>query len=312
MPEIRVFNKIPATYQELIDRLKGRGLVVDDNEIAINFIKNISYYRLVGYGLPFHQVDPSGQRLNNYVAGTTFKQITSSYIVDRKIRTLLVSAIERTEVAIRSIINHEMACTYNNAHWYLDPGLFKETNSFKHDGLIKEVKRLTSKNAVSGSEREQRREVFIQHYYNSYDEPEFPPGWMIAEVLSLGSWSKIYENLKVSKDRKRISKQFDLAPNTLQSWLHALTYLRNICAHHSKLFGRKLVIRPSIAKNIPINGDNYLYNFVCITYWMLKRISPETTWLDRFVDVLDTLDKNHLCHYGFDDSWLEEPFWLDQ
>nr|WP_317188062.1 Abi family protein [Acinetobacter gerneri] len=69
----------------------------------------------------------------------------------------------------------------------------------------------------------------MHHYYQAYVTPEYPPCWMIAEVLPLGSWSKLYEHLVQSKDRKQVSKQFDLSPELLESWLHALTYLRNVC-----------------------------------------------------------------------------------
>lgn len=281
MSDSRVFSKKPLSYQNLIEKLISRGLLVDNQDYAVKQLKTISYYRFSGYGLPFEQVDDSGKRLHHYKPDTHFSTLNSAYIVDRKIRTLIISAIERIEVAVRSAINHEMALHYNDAHWYLSAELFKEAVDFTYKAFINEIKRHTGKNAEPGSDKEQRREIFIHHYYNQYDTPEYPPCWMVAEVLSLGSWSKVYENLKTSSDRKRISRQFDLSPPAMQSWLHSLTYLRNICAHHSRLFGRKFVIRPRAAKGIPLQDDNRLYNYICITYWLLKKISPETTWLDR-------------------------------
>lgn len=73
---------------------------------------------------------------------------------------------------------------------------------------------------------------------------------MIAEVLPLGSWSKLYEHLVQSKDRKQVSKQFDLSPELLESWLHALTYLRNVCAHQGRLFNRTFAFPPKQGKKL--------------------------------------------------------------
>jgi len=310
MPENRVFPKKPLPYQELVDKLCSRGLFFENPDVAILHLKNIGYYRLIGYGLPFEERNEEGGRLHRYQPGTTFSQLVNVCMVDRKLRTLIMSAIERIEVATRNIINHEMATYYDDAHWYLRAELFRESGSFTHKDLINEVKRHTAKTAEVGSDKAQKREIFIHHYYNHYDEPEYPPCWMVAEILSLGSWSKVFEHIKASQDRKRISRQLDMAPATLQSWLHTLTYLRNICAHHSRLFGRNFVIRPS-SNGQPLNLDNKLHNYISTTFWLLRKISPTTRWLDRISDELDKLESSHLAHYGFEANWLDEEFWLE-
>lgn len=311
MPKIRKYNKKPISYDGLVSKLEERGLIIPDHPSAINYLQTISYYRLIGYGLSFEKLDDNNCRIGQYLPDTSFDTLIDVYGIDRKIRTLLLEAIEHIEVAVRSIINHEMSCRYDNAHWYLDSSLFKESEQFSHSTLIKEIKRHTAKTAVIGSDKEQRREVFIHHYYSQYDDPAYPPCWMIAEILPLGSWSKIYEYLSVSQDKKRISRQLDLPPASLQSWLHALTYLRNICAHQGRLFGKKFTLRPNQAKNIPLKDDNKLFNFVCITYFLLKKIAPESKWLDLLFDELSALELSLLKYYGFDEDWLEQSFWFD-
>lgn len=311
MPEIREFNKHPQSYQYLISKLQERGLLVSDVELAENHLRNIGYYRLVGYGLPFEQRNKNGSRSGKFKPETHFDTLINVYISDRKIRILLLSAIERIEVAIRNIINHELACKYNCSHWYLNRDLFKESDHFTHQNFLKEIKRHTLKNVIEGSEKERKREVFIQHYYSQYDHPEYPPCWMVAEILPLGSWSKVYEHLSISKDRKIISRQLDLPPATLQSWLHSITYLRNICAHHSRLFGRKFVIRPNQAKNTPLATENQLFNYACIVYRLLKIVSPDSEWVNSLYDELSPMNEGLLDHYGFSLDWLDDPFWLE-
>ena len=307
----RTFNKPPFSYPDLLNKLKERGLLISDEDFATAHLRNIGYYRLIGYGLPLEEYNDEGARTGNYKSETQFDDLVNIYITDRKIRTLLLSALERVEVAVRNIINHELACKYGSAHWYMDANLFKTSDDFSHADFLREIKRHTQKSAEPGSAREGKREVFIHHYYSQYDEPEYPPCWMVSEILPLGSWSKVYEHLGISKDRKLISKQLDLAPATLQSWLHSLTYLRNICAHHSRLFGRKFVMRPNQAKGTPFLNENRLFNYVCVVYRLLKSISPDSTWIDKFHDELEPLNEFLLAQYGFSTNWLEDEFWLE-
>src|SRR5690554_36239 len=311
MSDPRTFNKPPYSYVQLLNKLTDRGLSIADRESATVHLRNIGYFRLIGYGLAYEQYCEHGNRIGQYKQDTSFDDLVDVYITDRKIRSLLLGAIERIEIAVRNIINHDLACKYNNAHWYMDSALFKESDDFSHAGLLNEIKRHTLKNAEAGSDKEGKREVFIHHYYNHYDQPDYPPCWMVAEILPLGSWSKVYEHLSVSKDRKIISRQLDLAPATMQSWLHSITYLRNMCAHHSRLFGRKFVIRPNKAKGTPFLDENRLFNFVCIVFRILKTISPDSNWLDRFHDELDALDAELMTQYGFKENWLEDSFWLE-
>lgn len=310
MSNQKIYQKKPLTYQALIKKLHDRGLTISDPAGSISHLKNIGYYRFSGYCLPYYQLDNQGHSSRIFVEGTSFDDIMQTYIVDRKLRVLLLSAIERIEVALRNVINHEIGCKYDDAHWYCNPSLFGSSTHFSHSALLKEVKRHTAKNAAPGTDKARQQEVFINHYYSHYDLPELPPSWMIGEVLSLGSWSKVYEHLDASRDKKLVSRQVDLSPPVLHSWLHAITYLRNICAHHGRLFGRKLVIRPSQAKNLPLDQENRLFNFICVIFFLLKKVSPETTWLDIFFDETKELTALELENYGFSEDWYDHDFWI--
>ncbi len=312
MPEkSRTYSKLPLSYEDLITRFTSRGLLVKDEERAKLYLQNISYFRFTGYGLAFEEYSSTGERLHKFKKGTSFDDLLRVYIIDRKIRLLIIDAIERIEVAVRSTINHEMACHYNNSHWYLDKALFLDSDQFKYADFIREIKNHTACNAQPASDREQRREQFINHYYFQYDKPELPPCWMIAEVLPLGSWSKIYSHLRVSKDKKRISTKFDVPPATLESWLHALTYLRNLCAHHSRLYYRPLVITPKQDHRIPFDHVNRFASFAAVIVWFLQKTSPNSSWLDRLLDILSELPPEEQIHYGFKDDWWAKMIELD-
>lgn len=310
MPETsRCYQKPPLLHSDLLSRFAERGLIIPDTERAIRYLCHISYFRLSGYGLAYEEFGENQERLHRFREGSSFDDLLRAYVIDRRMRVMAIDAIERIEVAIRSTINHEMSCRYVDSHWYLQDNLFFSTDQFNHQDLLREIRRHTARNADPGSDKEQRREQFIRHYYTQYSEPDLPPCWMIAEVLPLGTWSKVYQHLNVSKDRKRISRQFDLPPHTLDSWLHTLTYLRNLCAHHSRLYYRPLVIIPRQDKGLPFDPVNRFSNYAAVIHWFLKQVSPKSTWEERLKELLNELPENEHIHYGFRPEWFQEPFW---
>ncbi|WP_081779105.1 Abi family protein [Legionella sainthelensi] len=64
---------------------------------------------------------------------------------------------------------------------------------------------------------------------------------MIVELLPIGTWSILYTNLKYRSDKKNISDTFKLSPIECGSCLHTLTYIRNLCAHNSRLWNRHFI-----------------------------------------------------------------------
>jgi len=304
MPKIP-FNKAATSISEQIEKLENRGLNIPDKVRAEHYLRFISYYRLIGYGLPLEQYDSDGRRLDRYKTEASFDQLLGLYIFDRHLRLLVMDAIERIEVAVRTVTVYEMATKYGS-HWYQDAALFKD--NFNHSLFISEVKRATKHTAEMGSDREAQRERFIQHYYDTYHTPDLPASWMIAEVLSLGVWSKVYEGLKHSRDRKDISKQFDLGPNTMQSWLHTLTYMRNLCAHHSRLYSRKLIISPKYDKGMPVINRQTFAAHAAVMHWFLEKIAPGSRWIERLRELIISSDIES-ARLGFDDGWVSHAFW---
>jgi abortive infection bacteriophage resistance protein len=142
------------------------------------------------------------------------------------------------------------------------------------------------------------------------------PAWMTFEVISLGLLSKTYRNLKMSAAKKDISKHFGLPqPYILESWMQSITYVRNVCAHHSRLWNRVLTLRPQRLKK-PVNQwisdsppNDKMYYFLCCTLYLLRSINPRT----RFVLHLKTLFGRYpnlpLQSMGFPEDWETQAFW---
>jgi len=213
--------------------LKQRNLVINDAWLAEHFLKTIGYYRLKAYFQPF-LVD-NNETSDGFKANTTFSNILNLYVFDRELRLLIVDAIERIEVALRTALSNVMSNKYGS-HWYLNRKLF--ANTHLHERFLKEV-------AVY---LKLSKEGFIKNYYSSYHSPEHPPSWVVVECLSFGTVSKAYANIQDRGVRKAVGDVLGQYSETIKSWMKALTYTRNVCAHHSRLWNRFFINKPGMSK----------------------------------------------------------------
>jgi abortive infection bacteriophage resistance protein len=107
---------------------------------------------------------------------------------------------------------------------------------------------------------------------------------MSLEVVTMGTLSKLFTNLKKGPEKRKVTREFGLTqPEILECWMHTLANLRNICTHHVRLSNRRLTIQPVIPYhtlyaflgNIAI-FPNKLYAILCCINYISAIISPET------------------------------------
>jgi abortive infection bacteriophage resistance protein len=264
------------------------------------FLEQINYYRLTAYWLPFEVNHATHQ----FRPGTTFEQVLMAYSADRELRLLFLDAIERVEVSVRAHWSFQMAHRHG-PHSHLDMSLFRD-----HKIWLADLNRLT--NEVGRS-----KEVFIQHMRKTYQE-FVPPVWAACEVMSLGLLSNWFANLRPLSTRQSIADSFLLDEATLASWLQHLSYVRNLCAHHSRLWNRSMTITPAIPRTKPkplagkfIAGtpnSRKLYNTALLTVHLTDLIAPGSSWRTRFRTLLlrGDLDTTQM---GFPNLWHLLPIW---
>lgn len=135
-----------------------------DRARAERWLRHVSYYRLSAYWLPFEY--PKTHAGPRFRPGTTFETATALYDFDRELRLLVLSAIERIEVAVRGSWAYEFA-QYGGSHGYLNAALYTDRRQF-HDNLS----RLARDVGTSP-------ETYIAHYRDAYDDPRcLPSGWL--------------------------------------------------------------------------------------------------------------------------------------
>ncbi len=230
-------SKPPLQLSEQVALLESRGMVIPDQEFAESTLLRINYYRLSGYGLHY-EVFEGGERTHKFRPGTTFDQVVALYEFDSRLRALLFRYIEPVEVAFRTALCYEVAIRTGNPHWYLDRSSY--TSWFDYDAMCESCQR----------EFVRSEEVFIQSYKAKYVIPALPPMWMMIEIVPLGVWSKVYSALTDREAGEAVASLFRVKPYFLRSWIHTLTVLRNLCAHHCRLVHRTLPIRPDLPSDM--------------------------------------------------------------
>ena len=165
-------------------------------------------------------------------------------------------------------------------------------------------------------EAERSKEEFIRHYRETYDGFPRLPIWMATEVMSLGNVSFLYGGLK-HDDKKPIAEWFDLHHKKLAHWLHVLTYIRNVCAHHGRLWNRELAIRPSCPKNPhwkppATPRTDRIFIILLMLRHLLAAIPTGDEWQQRCSNLLGTMadDPRWRQGMGLPDNWQEHPLWV--
>ena len=273
-----------------------------DSASAAHHLEHIGYYRLSGYALPF-QKGGNGPDRHNFKPGTTFEGILERYIFDRKLRLVVMDAIERIEIAIRAALSNSIA-TRHGPHWYQTPALFSPW--FDHAKFLDGIKEQIGHEPRNSN----RRDVYIEHYYSKYDDPDMPPCWMVFESISFGTISLAYKHL-VPSEFKPICGAFGLSHNVLVSWLHSISYVRNICAHHARLWNRECRIKPIAANayKADLTPNDRVYAQLIVMQILLRKIAPGNHWAQRLMDLLEEHPAIPLRSMGFPPDWKSRPIW---
>ena len=276
MPKIP-FTKPALSLPAQTALLMHRGMAVPDPAEAQHYLRYIGYYRLSGYWFPFQHRDGSGQH-DHFRPGAAFGDILNLYIFDRKLRLVVMDALERLEVAARTAISDVMSAAHG-PHWFMSARHFEP--GYNH------ARFLTQLRTNLGDANPNTQAQFIQHYYATYGTPALPPSWMVFELLSFGTVSILYKNLQ-KPDRQAIASQFQLPPDKLVSWLHALTHLRNVCAHHGRVWNRTFGISPTVPKSERgrVPAPRKFYAHALVMQVLLQTVSPKIDMSARVTAVI--------------------------
>lgn len=294
------YQKPWLSYADQVRQLVSRGLVVNDAIAGQAFLAHINYYRFSGYCLAFEKEH------HTFHEGVTFEQVRASYEFDLLLRDLVTEALEVLEVDFRTAIAYHFGQEHG-AFGHVDPGEFFHT--FDHGEWIEQLR----------GEADRSKESFIEHFRNNYAEYPDLPIWIATEIISFGALSKMYKGM-VRKDQRIIAQRYSVQPTDLIAIFHHLVYVRNLCAHHSRLWDRLWAIKPSVPRgqawqppHLPSNDR--LFATLLLLYFLMRTCPAirkfAVSWRDRVTAhiVSPPAAPNALLSMGMPVDWKEHQVW---
>ena len=283
------FNKSPLSCDEHISLLKQRNLIISNENYAKHKLSIINYYRLSAYFRPFYVRDEELFKNN-----TTFENIIKLYYFDKKLRKIIFDKLENIEVFFRTKII-EVICE-NDAFGYLTM-----LNENKKEEILEKVNK----------ELNRSKEVFVNHFKNKYTNEHFPI-WMIVETISFSLLSMLFKNLD-EESKIKVANDLDLPVDVLESWIHNLVYIRNICAHHSRIWNRILSIRPKVPRRKEefqgLNNKKIFFSLCVIQYFLNYIDEEENSLKNELQNLFSEYPQIKKRNMGFPDNWEALKIW---
>ncbi|WP_232309010.1 Abi family protein [Picosynechococcus sp. PCC 73109] len=271
-------------------------MLIKDTEQAKFYLQHLNYYRLRAYWLFFER----NTRTHQFQTGTRFQDVLDLYIFDRELRLLILDAIERIEVSVRSQWAYYLAHRHGS-HAHLDQNLFNRRFWQRNlNDLTKEVNR--------------SEEDFVQHFQQTYSEA-LPPVWVVCEVMSFGLLSRWFKTIRFASTKAAIATAYNVRANFLESWLHHLAMVRNTCVHHSRLWNREFTVVPTLitSPRQPLTNDfvsnsRKIYNSLVILLYLMDQIAPNHQWGEELLNHIKTCPQS-LSAMDFPSDWESRQIW---
>jgi abortive infection bacteriophage resistance protein len=149
----------------------------------------------------------------------------------------------------------------------------------------------------------QSKELFILQHHKKLPEIQ-PECWKTFNILSFGQISYVFTHLQ-RKNKKIIANEYKINENLLQSWVITLSFIRNIAAHHSQLWNKKLIKPVKIPNKLKkLNIEQHsVFAAILITAILIKAITPNSTWKIRLQELIVKSSNVNKEKMGLPKNW---------
>ncbi|MGV8858185.1 Abi family protein [Rhodoglobus sp.] len=314
-----------------LDKLESHGVTILDRQAGYQLLSAVGYYRVTGYLYPLREsesyVDEHGRPrvrvLNEYRTGTTLEYAAELINFDRELRMLVLDGIERIEISLRTRLAYTLG--RNSAFAHLDPTCFVSSFTEPKVDQAAGAPLLSPHQEWLEKVDERRadsREAFVAHFRENYNDTM--PTWALTEILELGQVNRLYNGLNNSIATEIADYYKVPTKKMMHSWISSLNYVRNLSAHHARLFNRKLVAAPARPSRVqvPLLGHMKdqdsakqtfgIYNALAVMTYLLRTVDANSGWAERLVNLIDSFPtENQLGveSMGFPEAWFALSLW---
>lgn len=272
------------SVEDQVQRLRDNGLALTAAEAAeaVRFLQDHNYYRVSGYFRYFQVNPPAGN--NRFTADASFAKIQAAYSFDRRLTEQLQSGLAEFEIVFRSQLAYLIAQSTGPGS-YLDEGTYEDRNGAR-GVLLKSI----------DDELKRSTERFVQHHR---DQGKSVPVWAAVEALSLGTTSKMYGLIKDADGvYKPLAARFGISHRASRKIFRAMSVLRNVCAHHGRIWNRNHGIDVEAPRPVWTEKDRSIYKH---TPW---------AWAVTLGYLVDNVRGDDSYSQSFWDFIDDEPAWL--
>ncbi|TAM68587.1 MAG: Abi family protein [Microbacteriaceae bacterium] len=337
------YTKPWLSLDEQLEKLQSRGVNIGDRNPCLALLQAVGYYRLTGYLYPFREsetyLDASDRQrvrvLNFYREGTSIAEAAALIDFDRQLRLLVLDGMERIEVSLRMQVGYVLGKRSAFAH--LDPATFQASfvsipaDTPSANGIAVAAAEPTPPGQAKSKHdlwlqrvlerQDNSNEDFVAHFREKYDNRM--PIWALTEIMEMGHLSRLYSGLNRELSTA-VAEAYDVpSKRVLASWVSSLNYVRNVSAHHARLFNRKLQVAPARPKigDIPLLDHLHsaeipkafgVYNALAVMAYLLRSIDGGRGWSHKVVELVSGFPESQnmtAAAIGVPPKWIELELW---
>lgn len=322
------YNKPHLSYQDQVQLMKSRGLACPDEADAVELLKQVGYYRLSAYVYPFRELlpanaarisSPAHYRSEAIAPGVSFDHVRKLWNFDRKLRLKFLDALEVLEIGLRTRVAYVLG--EHNKFGHLDDSSLDRESCAKlcldgqTDRFTDWLRRYDSLKAKA------KNEDYVVHHMTKYGDPV--PVWIAVEFLDFGALCGLY-GLLTKSHQNTIAKSMGVKGGVLLGrWLRVLNYVRNVCAHHSRLWNRVPTYQSAKFNPNQVDDDlkhaarwetrDKIYVPAATLAYLVRHIDPSSAWHLGFRSHLQNFPKvpgkSPETDMGFPQDWSDMTLW---
>lgn len=289
-------------YEEQADLLESRGMDMGDRADAVARLRQVNYYRLSGYWYPFRRLS-NGVREDRFYDGTCFSDIIKLYEFDANLRAMTFACLAPIELTIRALLGHELGRVHACAHLEPISVLGPRAKGPEYARWL----------ATYTAELNDSREDFVAHHHAKYGG--VLPVWAAVEILDWGGLTRLF-GFAERPTQNAVAGAFGLRAPQLESWLKSLNIVRNVCAHHGRLFNRSFALTPKLpAVGVYPGLDaaapfNRTFGQLTLIQHLLRHHGiGRPTVLPKLMQAFPNVAGVPISHTGAPTEWTANPLW---
>lgn len=310
-------------------------MTVEDESVALSYLKSVGYYRLSGHWRLMHSRDEAGTLTDRFLNEASFQSAIEIWEFDRNLKSVVWEAIECVEVLMRTKLSYVIGEHHPLAHLdkeFLDGNFTKKYRVGRNGVPSKNTFYQEWLNKLNG-QINSSQEPFVKRYK---DQGEKLPIWVAAELFDFGQTSFLYAGLKHGYRAKVAASLGVHDQDLLKDWMRSINYLRNTIAHHSRLWNKNITQPPALPTmgNFPLldhlwelpptewglsrghtrDERSRVYTLICVLAQLMEDNSPESQWGTSVMNLVSSFPESHIPFIGieamgFPDGWENYPIW---